>query len=389
MPGYELIGKEEKKAIDRLFDEGAVLFRHGFDLRRKHFHVIELQTEFAKWMGMKCALATTSGTSALKVGLKTLGIKPGDEVITSAFTFVATVEAILDSGAKPVIVNVDETLNIDPSEIERAVTKKTRGIIPVHMLGVAARMDEIMAIARRHKLAVLEDNCESLGAKWNGKNLGFHGDFSAISLDFGKMVTCGDGGMLFTNSPKLFKLAEEYHDHGHMNNPKFPRGKDTHRIYGFNFRMTELQAVVAKEQLKKLDWMLKKNSDHYEFLLNRLSNVKGITLRAIPRQCSPSHDTLIFHLSSKAMADKFAEKMTKVGLGTKNIPSAMEWHFAGFWDHMTAEMGFSNKKQLWKKLLPTYDILSRSIALPINVLTTKEELGETAKKLQTIAKELL
>ena len=389
MPGYEVVGKKEKEAVDRLFEEGGVLFRHGFDKRRKHFHVIELQTEFAKWMGMKCALATTSGTSALKVGLKTLGIKPGDEVITSAFTFVATVEAILDCGAKPIVVNVDETLNINPTEIERVITKKTRGIIPVHMLGAAARMDEIMAIARRHKLAVLEDNCESLGAKWNGRYLGFQGDFSAISLDFGKMVTCGDGGMLFTNSQKLFKLAEEYHDHGHMNNPKFPRGKDTHRIYGFNFRMTELQAVVAKVQLKKLDWMLAINKSNYQFLQNSLTGIGGITWRTIPKQCIPSYDTLIFHLPSKKMAYKFAEFMTAEGLGTKNIPSAMEWHFAGFWDHMTQEMGFSNKKQLWQKLLPTYNILSRSIALPINVLTTKEELGETAKKLQTIAKEIL
>lgn len=386
MPGYEVIGKEEKEAVDRLFEEGGVLFRHGFDKRRKHFHVIELQTEFAKWMGMKCALATTSGTSALKVGLKTLGVMPGDEVITSAFTFVATMEAILDCGARPVVVNVEETMNIDPGQIEKAITKKTRAIVPVHMLGVAAKMDEIMAIARKHKLSVLEDNCESLGAKWNGKYLGFQGDFSVISLDFGKMATCGDGGMLFTNSQKLFKLAEEYHDHGHMNNPKFPRGKDTHRIFGFNYRMTELQAVVAKEQLKKLNWMLNKNKEHYQFLQKALSNINGITFRAIPEKCTPSFDTLIFHLPSKNQADLFADLMTKEGLGTKNIPSAMEWHFAGFWDHMTTEMGFLDKKQLWTKLLPTYELLSRSIALPINVLTTKEELHNMGEKLNRIAK---
>lgn len=381
MPGFEVIGKEEKEAVDQLFDEGGVLFRHGFEKRRKHFHVLGLQAQFAKWMGIKCALATTSGTSALKIGLKTLGVGPGDEVITSCFTFVATVEAILDCGATPVLVNIDETLGMDSQELEKVITIKTKVIIPVHMLGVACQMDKIMAIAKKHKLLVLEDNCESLGAKWGKKYLGYQANFSAISLDFGKMVTCGDGGMLSTNSQKLFKLAEEYHDHGHMNNPKFPRGRDTHRVYGFNYRMTEVQAVIAKEQLKKLNWMLAQNKKHYEFLQKNLSKIAGLEFRAIPRQCTPSYDTLIFHLPTKKQAEKFAQLMAKEGLGTKNIPSAMEWHFAGYWNHIF--------KKPWKKFLPSYDLLSRSIALPINVLTTPKELQDTTEKLQKIVKEVL
>lgn len=381
MPGYEVIGREEKEAVDKLFAEGGVLFRHGFEKQRKHFHVLELQKDFAKWLGIKYALATTSGTSALKVGLKTLGVGPGDEVITSCFTFVATVEAILDCGATPILVNIDETLGMDAQELKKAITGKTKVIIPVHMLGMACQMDKIMAIAKKHKLLVLEDNCESLGAKWGKKYLGYQANFSAISLDFGKMVTCGDGGMLFTNNQRLFKLAEEYHDHGHMNNPKFPRGRDSHRIYGFNLRLTEVQAVIAKEQLKKLNWMLAQNKKHYEFLQKNLSKIAGLEFRVIPKQCIPSYDTLIFHLPTKKQTDKFAQLMAKEGLGTKNIPSAMEWHFAGYWNHIF--------DRPWKKYLPSFHLLSRSIALPINALTTPKELQDTAEKLQKMANAVL
>lgn len=387
MSGYELIGREEQKAVDDLFADGGVLFRHGFDKQRKYkFHVLDFQKEIAKWTGTKFALATTSGTSAIKVGLKSLGVKPGDEVITQAFTFVATVDAILDCGAIPVLINIDETLGMDPTELEKAITKKTKVIIPVNMLGVPVKLDKIMAIAKKNHLPVLQDNCESLGSKWEGKYIDTFTDASAISLDFGKMITCGDGGILFTNNKELFTLATEYHDHGHMSNPAFPRGKDTHRIYGFNYRMTEVQAVIASAQLKKLKYTLKKNKEHYEYLQKNLSDIQGLVFRAIPAKCTPSFDTLIFHLPAKEHADIFAQKMSKVGLGTKNIPSAMEWHFAGFWDHIFTNL---SKKELWNKFLPSYELLSRSIALPISVKTTKAELKKTVSLLKKIAYETL
>lgn len=388
MPGFELIGKEEKEAVDQLFEESGILFRHGFEKKRKHFHVLELQKQFAQFLGTKYALATTSGTSALKVALKAMGVGPGDEVITSCFTFVATVEAILDCGAKPVVVNIDETLGIDPGEIEKHITKKTKVIIPVHMLGVAAQMDSIIKIARTHQIQVLEDNAEALGAFWGKKRLGTTGDASITSLDFGKLITSGEGGIIFTDDKKLFKLACEYHDHGHMNNPKLPRGKDTHRIYGFNFRMTEVQAVIAREQLKKFPGILLTNKRNYEFLQRSLKNIPGIAFREIPAQCTPSYDTLIFHLPTKEQADKFADLMSRESLGTKNIPSAMEWHFAGFWDHIFKDLGVS-KKELWKMFLPSYHFLSRSITLPINVKTSQEELKEQTRVLAQIAKEVL
>ena len=134
MPGFELVGEQERNAINELFDDGGILFRHGWDtVRNNRYRILEFQDAFAAALGAKYALAVTSGTAALKVALKTLGVKPGDEVITQSFTFVATVEAILDVGAVPIIVNVDETLNMDPGELESAITDRTRVILPVRI----------------------------------------------------------------------------------------------------------------------------------------------------------------------------------------------------------------------------------------------------------------
>ena len=330
MPGFELVGEQERNAINELFDDGGILFRHGWDtVRNNRYRILEFQDAFAAALGAKYALAVTSGTAALKVALKTLGVKPGDEVIMPSFTFVATVEAILDVGAVPIIVNVDETLNMDPGELESAITDRTRVILPVHMLGVGARMDSILDIAKAKDLAVLEDNAESLGGSWEGKKLGTLGDVGAFSFDFGKVITTGEGGMVLTDDRDLFEFANEYHDHGHQNDRSIPRADERPRIFGTNYRMGEMQAAIGLVQLQKLDTIRGRNKENYTRLFNQLRDIPRITFRTIPALCEPIHDTLIFKLPSRQLTEKFAEKMAENGLGTKMLPDAFFWHFAG------------------------------------------------------------
>ena len=169
MPGFEIIGKEEKNAVNQIFEDGGILFAHGFDAMRKNFHVREFESMTAGYFNCNHSLAVSSGTAAIKVALKALGVKPGDEVITQAFNFIATVEAILDCGAIPVIANVDDTLNMDVVDCETLITNKTKVLLPVHMLGIPTDMDSIMEVSKKYDLKVLEDNCESVGAKYNGK----------------------------------------------------------------------------------------------------------------------------------------------------------------------------------------------------------------------------
>jgi 8-amino-3,8-dideoxy-alpha-D-manno-octulosonate transaminase len=388
MPGFEVIGAEERQAVNEVFDDGGILFAHGFDAMRKgRFRVREFERAFAERMETKYAQAVSSGTAAIKVALVALGIKPGDEVITQVFNFVATVEAIVDVGATPVLVNIDATLNLDPAALEAAITPRTRAIVPVHMLGVAANLEAILAVAARHRLPVLEDNCESIGAEWNGRMLGTQGVVAAFSFDFGKTITTGEGGMVTTDDVEIYRLASEYHDHGHENNPAFPRGRDTRRIPGFNYRMTELQAAVGLAQLKKLTPIVHRNREVCAIFEQALTGVDGVTLRAIPAPCRPLCDCLIFELPTKAAADAFAAAMEKAGLGTKNLPSAFEWHFAGYWDHIFSRFGMT-KDQLWQQTRQSYDRLSRCIAVPVMVKYTDERARQIAGKLQAIAAEI-
>ena len=188
MPGFEIIDKEEKQAINKIFDEGGVLFAHGFESLRKNFHVRNFEKKFCEKFKCKHSLAVSSGTASIKIALKAMNVKAGDEVITQAFNFIATVEAILDIGAKPIIANVDETLNIDVKDVINLITPKTKVILPVHMLGVPVDMSSIKKISKNKNIKILEDNCEAIGAKYKGKYLGTIGEAGALSFDYGKII---------------------------------------------------------------------------------------------------------------------------------------------------------------------------------------------------------
>ncbi len=355
MPGFELIGSKEKKALTKLIDDGGILFAHGFDNIRKNYHVREFEKQISKKFKSKHCLAVTSGTSAIKIALKALGVKPGDEVITQAFNFIATIEAILDCGAKPILVNVDKSLNMCPIELNKKISRKTKVIVPVHMLGVSCKNYEIFQIAKKNKIKVLEDNCESIGGKYKKKFLGTLGDIGVFSLDFGKFITTGEGGLVLTNNKKYYKYMREYHDHGHENNPKFSRGEDTKTIPGFNYRMTELQAVIGKEQLKRIDYILKENSKRYRILNKYLS--KNFKTREIPKNSVPNYDTFIFYVN-KSEKKKVLKSIEVSNFNTKNLPDAIKWHCSYYWDHIF------NKGEI-KTSKKTLDILKTSIAIPI------------------------
>ena len=310
------------------------------------------------------ALSVSSGTAAIKVALKALDVGPGDEVITQSFNFIATIEAILDTGAVPVICNVDKTLNMDPNDCESLITAKTKAIIPVHMLGVPCDMDSILDISNRHNLKVLEDNCEAVGASYNGVFLGTIGDVGALSFDFGKVITTGEGGMVITNKKSLDKYSREYHDHGHENNPNLPRGRDTRTIYGFNYRMTEMQGVIGKVQLSKLDTIIAENKKRYLAFEDNFSNL--LEKRHIPSGSSPIYDTFIFFVDSHNLKDKIVKHLNAEGFGTKNLPDATEWHCSAFWDHAL------NSEQVEHSKI-TKEILDKSIAVPIWLRKTPEE----------------
>ncbi|MBL7810761.1 MAG: DegT/DnrJ/EryC1/StrS family aminotransferase [Bacteroidetes bacterium] len=384
MPGFELIGKEELAGLQDIFEtSNGVLFPHGFDgLRNGRYRVREFERKFSAKIGSAHAQAVTSGTVAQVVAMLAMGVKPGDEVITQAFTFVATVETILMIGAVPVIVDVDDTYNMDPVELEKAITDKTRLIVPVHMLGNPASMDEILAVASRHNIPVLEDSCEALGASYKGKYAGTLGDIGIYSLDFGKTITTGEGGMIVTNNSGYYKFMKEFTDHGHENNPALPRGRDTRSMYGMNYRMNEMQGAVGMAQLDKLDQIVSANRRNKKLLKDAL-NTDKIQFRNITDEAGELADTLIFHFEKASMATEFVKQYNAAGYGTKNIPDAIDWHFAGTWNHMFA--GVPAYRDSWKTAWQrTADLLARSVALPVMVNTTEEETARHSEAINTI-----
>jgi len=368
MPGNELINHKELKEVKKIFTvSDGVLFAHGFDKRRKNiFRVRKFEKQISKTFGSKYVQCVSSGTAAIKIALKSLGVKHGDEVITQSFNFIATIEAILDCGAKPIITGINNDLNMSPEELSKLITKKTKAVILVHMLGYSAELDKIQKVCRRKKIPLIEDNCETMGGTYKGKKLGTQSDIGIFSFDFGKTITTGEGGCLLTNDKKKYSYFKRYHDHGHKLIRNLPRGVDDADMPGFNYRMTELQAAVGLAQLPKLNYILRESKKRFLAIENKLKN--KVKLRGIYKGSIPNYDTLIFKIDDKKKRSKIVKYLNTTGVGTKNLPDAIKWHFAFFWKHAVT------KDQI-KNTLISKKILEKYIAIPI-FLRKKVEVYE-------------
>ncbi len=234
----------------------------------------KFEREFAKFIGTKYAVAVSNGTVALHLALVAAGIKPGDEVIVPDLTFIATANAVVYCGAKPIFVDVEEdTWCIDPYEVKKKITNKTKAIIPVHLYGHPANMDEIMKIAKEYNLIVIEDCAEAHGAEYKGKKVGSIGDFGTFSFYGNKIITTGEGGMLTTNDEKLYERAKFLKDHAMSKERRY-----YHPEVGYNYRMTNIQAALGLAQLERIEEILEKKIRIYNWYKEFLKDIKGISL---------------------------------------------------------------------------------------------------------------
>jgi len=304
-PGKELIGQEE---IDEVLDvlQHGHLSRYGKeDDPRFKAKVYTLEGQIAERLGVGYAVAVNSGTTALWVSLGALGIGPGDEVIVPGYTFVASISAIIYARAIPVLAEVDETLNLDPADVESRITPRTRAIMAVHMLGNPARMDELQVIAKRHGLLLIEDLAQAFGGSYKGRALGSIGDIGAMSFNVFKVITCGDGGMVVTDDKDLYKRSFAIHDQGH--NPNRMGVEVSKRsIVGLDFRMTELQGAVLLGQLRKVDRMLahmRALKKHYKNLVVDIPDLKFRHITDTEGECAT---LLTLLLPTAAIAEKIA-----------------------------------------------------------------------------------
>ena len=366
MPGFELIGKEELFEVQTVFKESGILFRHSFDnLRNGIYKVKDFENSFSAYMKTPFSLAVTSGTAALRVALASLNVKNGDEIITQSFTFVATAEAIIESNATPVFTEIDDTLNMDPDDLENKISSKTKAVIVVHMLGTPARLRKIKLICDKYDIPIIEDTAWGCGGLYEDIPLGTYGKIGTYSFDFAKTMTTGEGGMIVFNDEDLYKKAAAWHDHGHENNPKLPRWEDSRSSSGFNYRMMELQGAIGLAQLKKLNYVIKKQRANSNAIKLEIADLP-ITFRSIPKKSFETSDALIFFVKNNQVARDCRSALLKNGIGTKILPEAISWHFAGTWDHMDPikKLKKNQSEVLFKKSL---FYLDRSVSIPITV----------------------
>ncbi len=398
MPGFEFFGDEERKEVNDVLETG-ILMRYGFDGPRKGiWKSKELEAAICKTFGTGYAQLTSSGTAALTTAMASLGIGAGDEVIMPAFTFVASFEAVLSMGAVPVLVDIDETLTLNPTAVKAAITSKTKCIMPVHMCGSMADLDALKAICDEHHLILLEDACQSIGGTYKGKHLGTIGHAGTFSFDFVKMITCGEGGVVMTNDQSVYTKCDAFTDHGH-DHLGVDRGADLHPFLGYNFRISELHAAVGLAQIRKLDTFLSIQRRNNQILRSYLEQVPGISFRVVPDPSGDSASFLSWFLPSQEKMEKAIEALKTAGIFAGNFYwFANNWHYIRKWDHLKnvqSLYALNEAQQLaLKKLSDTKfeasdAIMSRCISTAISLTWTEEQVhGKGAQFLQVLKEAL-
>jgi dTDP-4-amino-4,6-dideoxygalactose transaminase len=296
-----LIGEEEQAAVRRVLESG---------LLAQGPRVAEFERAFAAFTGVRHAIAASNGTTALHAALLAHGVGPGDEVITTPFTFIASVNAILYTGARPVFVDIDASFNIDAQLIEAAISSRTRAIMPVHLYGQPADMGAICDIARRRGLAIVEDACQAHGATFEGRKVGAFGT-GCFSFYATKNMTTGEGGMITTDDDDLAQRARRIINHG-------MRTRYYHETLGYNYRMTDVAAAIGIEQLKKLPSFNARRAENAHFYDRQLAGVAGlIAPRVLPNRTHVYHQyTLRVTGETGVDRDRLAAALGDAGIAT-------------------------------------------------------------------------
>ncbi len=342
-PGGLEIGKEEKREVMEVLDN-KYLFRY-YGPKEAPSKVKALEEQYAKSLGTRHCLALNSCTSALITALVAGGVGPGDEVIVPSYTFFATCAAVVAARAIPIVAEVDRSLTMDPADLERKITSRTKAVIPVHMRGMPAKMDRIMEVARRHKLSVIEDVAQANGGSFRGKPLGSFGDVGCFSLQFHKIITSGEGGILSTDGDLLYTRAQAYHDvaacwrKDRFAPPEF-KGEI---FFGVNYRMSELTGAVALAQFRKLGDIVSRMRRNKKLIKDRLADLKCLEMREVTDEAGDTAICLVYFLPKAGQVEEYvkalqAEGIEAGGIYNKGVP---DWHMYPHW------------KMLIEKMMPT------------------------------------
>jgi 8-amino-3,8-dideoxy-alpha-D-manno-octulosonate transaminase len=360
---------------------------------------VQFEKDFAAQMGVQHVLAVNSGTSALIAALVAAGVGPGDEVIVPAYTFFASVSAIVVAKAIPVITEINESLTLDPAAIERNITPRTKAIMPVHMVGYPCEMDTICALAKKHNLVVIEDTAQACGGSYHGRYLGTWGDLGCISLDAYKVIGSGEGGIVMTDNDWYFTRAASYHDAAACWRPdRYAKERQEGELFcGENYRMSELNAAVAIAQLRKLDGINQRTRANHDLLKQE------IRLPKCAKWVKPTDPEGVCGYTLGMLFDSSEQAATAIragvgigGLADGATKGVRDWHVYWNWEHILEQKTVTADGCPFKcphvKALPKYHAdmcpQTKAIMLRLGVLNTTpadspEWIRQTAQTINT------
>lgn len=358
-----IIKEEELRAVKKVLKSGMIV---------QGPMVVEFEKKFADFCGAKYAIAVNSGTAALHCALYAAGINEGDEVITTPFTFVATVNSVIMQRAKPVFVDIlPDTFNIDPTKIEEKITKKTKAILPVDLYGQIYDVEAINKIAKKYKLKIIEDACQAHGAEFNHKKAGTFGEIGCFSFYATKNMVTGEGGMVVTNNGRYAELARRFRHHGQSEKTRYQ-----YFDLGFNYRMTDIAAAIGIEQLKRIDDFNKKRTKNAQTLTEGLKNIKGLITPVIKRNYKHVFHQYAIRVTNefKITRDKLSQYLKEKGIGSSIFyPKSLHLH------------PYFRKLEYKKGDFPIAEKISKEVlSLPVHPLVSEEDISFIIKTIKGI-----
>lgn len=398
---------ETKRQIVSLIEKetdlkGPHLFRYYNPRPSK---VAAAEAAMRELIGTPYCLATNSCTSALVASYRALGIGAGDEVIVPAYTFFATAATVAACNAIPVIVEVDESLCMDPSAVEKAITKRTKAIVPVHMRGAPARMDALLDLANKHGIPIVEDVAQAAGGSFRGKRLGSLGTMGCFSFDYYKILVSGEGGFITTHDKRLYTRAQNWHDCAACWRPdRFAEEQQGEELFcGENYRMSELEGAVALAQIRRAEEILAGHRRAMKRIRDGIEPIPGMCFRRVADEEGDTGICLVFFLkdadqTKRALAAIQAEGVPAGGIYDKKV---RDWHIYRYWQHILEKKSVARDNLPWSGVpaeeLPKYsadmcprtlDLLSRAILVDIGANFTDADCDAIALGINKVLRTL-
>jgi 8-amino-3,8-dideoxy-alpha-D-manno-octulosonate transaminase len=382
-PGGMELGEAEAEAAARVIRSHNVFRYYG--VGDGPHEVDTFEREFAAHFSTKHALCVNAGSAALICGLIGAGVGPGDEVIIPAYTWNATANAVVAARGIPVLAEVDESLTLDPEDVSRRITSRTRAILPVHMRGAPADMDALTALASEHGLALIEDVCQAAGATYRGSLLGTFGDAGAFSLQFNKIITTGEGGVMITSRDDVYELAIDVHDCA----GSVRRGTGLPRFPGWNFRSSEIQGAVARVQLTRLDGLIAKMRANHACITERVAALPGLTLRRANDEGGDAGICVIAFADRDTLAADAVDALRAEGVEAMRVydPGVPDLHVFAFWKPIFDVLEAAGRPQ--PDCPRTLELLARAIHIDLSPLCDEQDLDEIAFAFEKVANGIL